>query len=79
MKNCEHKNEKSTIVCSSLSSTVQRIDCEDCGQIVGYITDEVVPGIWKDDPEKRTPPPKTVPTPARYFQPAPESKKGHQK
>ena len=79
MKNCDHKNEQTSIVYSNMTATVIRKDCRDCGQIIGYITEEVVPGIWKEDLDKKVPLPKGVLTPARYFHPAPESKKGHQK
>ena len=75
---CTHNHERSSIVSSNMTSTVYRSDCRDCGRCF-YYTEEVVPGVWKEDPDKKVSPPKAVPTPARYFQPAPESKKGHQK
>ena len=78
MSTCMHNNEKKSIVSSNLTSTVYRSECKDCGRFF-YYTEEVVPGVWKEDLDKKVPVPKAVPTPARYFQPAPESKKGHQK
>ena len=49
MKNCEHKTERSTIVYISRATTVTRKDCGDCGQIISYRTDEIVPEILKDE------------------------------
>ena len=49
MKNCEHKTERSTIVYISRATTVTRKDCGDCGQIISYRTDEIVPVILKDE------------------------------
>ena len=43
MKNCEHKTEKSSIVYSNMTTTVTRKNCADCGQIIGYRTEEMVP------------------------------------
>ena len=46
---CAHADEKSTIVYSSMTTTVTRKDCGDCGQMIGYRTEEIVPEILKDE------------------------------
>ena len=49
MKRCEHKTEKSSVVCSNMTTTVIQKNCADCGQIIGYRTEEIVPEIRKDE------------------------------
>ena len=49
MTRCEHKNEKSSIIYISRAATVARKNCRDCGQIIGYSKDEIVPEILKDE------------------------------
>ena len=43
MKNCEHSNEQSSIIYISRAAAVARKDCRDCGQILSYSKDEIVP------------------------------------